>query len=94
MYVMYNNRMKEPLPLQVSMAEFRDNLAAYLDLVERGGTVTITRHGKPSAELKAIGDGEAIDEAIDIAGLETFRTSLNVRVEESPILKARQDERY
>ena len=87
---MYNNLVEKSLPLQVSMAEFRDNLAAYLDLVERGGTVTITRHGKPRAELKAVRDVEAMD----IEGLEAFRASLAVRVEESVIVKARQDERY
>ncbi len=82
--------MRKSLPLQVGMAEFRDNLSAYLDLVEGGKTVTITRHGKPSAELRTAENAEAID----IEGLEAFRASLGVQSGESVIVKARQDERY
>lgn len=82
--------MSESLPLQISMSEFRDNLAAYLDLVERGKTVTITRHGKPSAELRAT---EPV-EPIDIGELEAFRTSLGVQTKESVVVRLRQGERY
>ena len=33
------------------LSEFRANAAAMIDLVERGETVRILRHGKPVAEL-------------------------------------------
>lgn len=35
----------------LSLSEFRANAAATLDLVERGESVRILRHGKPVAEL-------------------------------------------
>ncbi len=35
----------------VPLSEFRANASAMLDLVERGETVRILRHGKPVAEL-------------------------------------------
>ena len=72
------------------MSELRDNLAAYLDLVEHGKTVTITRHGKPSAELKSAENAEPID----VERLEAFRTSLGVEVETNLIVEARRGERY
>ena len=89
LYIMYTSLMNK-LPLQVSMTEFRDNLVAYLDLVARGKTVTITRRGKPSAELKTV---EAAP-AVDVAELEAFRASLGVRVEEGIVVRARREERY
>lgn len=36
------------------LSEFRANASAMLDLVERGETVRILRHGKPVAELVPI----------------------------------------
>lgn len=35
----------------VPLSEFRANASAMLDLVEKGETVRILRHGKPVAEL-------------------------------------------
>ena len=35
----------------LAMSEFRANTAAMIDLVERGETVRILRHGKPVADL-------------------------------------------
>ncbi|MDO9403699.1 MAG: type II toxin-antitoxin system prevent-host-death family antitoxin [Polaromonas sp.] len=35
----------------VPLSEFRANTAAMIDLVERGETVRILRHGKPVAQL-------------------------------------------
>jgi antitoxin (DNA-binding transcriptional repressor) of toxin-antitoxin stability system len=37
----------------VSVAEAKDKLAALLSAAEAGETITITRHGKPVAELRA-----------------------------------------
>ena len=38
-------------PLSVPLSEFRANASALIDLVEKGETVRILRHGKPVAEL-------------------------------------------
>ena len=38
-------------PISVPLSEFRANASAMIDLVERGETVRILRHGKPVAEL-------------------------------------------
>ena len=38
-------------PLIVPLSEFRANASALIDLVEKGETVRILRHGKPVAEL-------------------------------------------
>ena len=38
-------------PLSVPLSEFRANASALIDLVEKGKTVRILRHGKPVAEL-------------------------------------------
>ncbi len=35
----------------VALSEFRANASAMIDLVEKGETVRILRHGKPVAEL-------------------------------------------
>ena len=35
----------------IPLSEFRANAAAMIDLVERGESVRILRHGKPVAEL-------------------------------------------
>ena len=35
----------------IALSEFRANASAMIDLVERGETVRIFRHGKPVAEL-------------------------------------------
>ncbi|CAN5903374.1 hypothetical protein BH24DEI2_BH24DEI2_23880 [soil metagenome] len=90
LYMLYTRVMKH-LPLEVTMSEFRDNLSAYLDAVEQGKTVRITRRGKPSAILSSV---EEAVEAIDLADLQAFRNSLDVRVGSSAIVSLRQDERY
>ena len=38
-------------PISVPLSEFRANASAMIDLVEKGETVRILRHGKPVAEL-------------------------------------------
>ena len=38
-------------PICVPLSEFRANTSAMIDLVEKGETVRILRHGKPVAEL-------------------------------------------
>ena len=38
-------------PYSVPLSEFRANASAMIDLVEKGQTVRILRHGKPVAEL-------------------------------------------
>ena len=41
----------------VPLSEFRANASAMLDLVEKGETVRILRHGKPVAELVPLQPG-------------------------------------
>jgi prevent-host-death family protein len=41
------------------LSEFRANASAMLDLVEKGETVRILRHGKPVAELVPVRSDEA-----------------------------------
>lgn len=38
-------------PISVPLSEFRAHTSAMIDLVEKGETVRILRHGKPVAEL-------------------------------------------
>ena len=38
-------------PITVPLSEFRAHTSAMIDLVEKGETVRILRHGKPVAEL-------------------------------------------
>ena len=38
-------------PISVPLSEFRANASAVIDMVEKGETVRILRHGKPVAEL-------------------------------------------
>jgi prevent-host-death family protein len=40
----------------LSLSEFRANASEMLDLVEKGETVRILRHGKPVAELVPVRD--------------------------------------
>ena len=88
---MYTTSMTKPLPTEVTMSEFREHLSSYLDAAERGQTITITRRGRPSAMLAA---AEAKGEPLDVAALRAFRESLGVRVDESVVVRAREDERY
>jgi prevent-host-death family protein len=57
----------------VGAYEAKTHLAALLDEVERGGRVTITRHGRPVAVLMPPSGlpGRTADEAV--AGLREFR---------------------
>ena len=73
------------------MSELRENLSAYLDAAENGQTITITRRGRPSATLAAAGGAP---EPLDLDALGTFRAALGVRVAESAVVSAREDERY
>jgi len=41
----------QTIPISVPLSEFRANTSAMIDLVEKGETVRILRHGKPVAEL-------------------------------------------
>ena len=42
----------------VSSSEFRSHASAVLDLVEKGETVRVLRHGKPIAEIVPFGGGQ------------------------------------
>ena len=83
--------MNKPLPTAVTASALRDNLAAYLDAAEHGATITITRRGRPSLQLAVV---EETPDALDLEDLRAFRTLLGVRVKQSGVVAARQDERY
>ena len=73
------------------MSEFRDNLSAYLDAVEKGRTVTITRRGKASAVLTGV---KQLPEPIDLDDLKAFSDALGAEGKSSVITRLRQEERY
>jgi prevent-host-death family protein len=58
---------------KVGAYDAKTHLPALLERVERGETITITKHGRPVAELRPVRDGAGltVDEAID--GLRVFR---------------------
>ena len=43
----------------IALSEFRANASAMIDLVEKGETVRILRHGKPVAELVPLKAGQS-----------------------------------
>ena len=43
----------------IALSQFRANTSAMIDLVERGETVRILRHGKPVAELVPVKAADA-----------------------------------
>jgi prevent-host-death family protein len=45
----------------VSVAEAKDRLTSLLTAAEAGETITITRHGRPVAELRPIGRQRTFD---------------------------------
>lgn len=45
----------------VSVAEAKNRLTSLLDAAEAGETITITRHGKPVAELRPPSSGPQFD---------------------------------
>ncbi len=47
----------------VSVVEAKDRLSALISAAEAGETVTITRHGRPVAELRPTGQGKVCDPA-------------------------------
>lgn len=48
---MYINVHKETPMIATAFTEFRKNTASFLDKVENGETIVITRHGRPIAEI-------------------------------------------
>ncbi len=50
---------------QVGAHDARTHLSRLLDDVERGESVTITRHGRPVAKLVPVGEKRSVQEAIE-----------------------------
>jgi prevent-host-death family protein len=48
---MYINVQKEARMISAAFTDFRKKTASFLDKVENGETVIITRHGRPIAEV-------------------------------------------
>ena len=46
---------EEESGLQVGIKELRDGLSRYLERVRRGGTITVTDHGRPIARIRPVG---------------------------------------
>ncbi len=40
-----------PAPIHISITQFRDSLATYIDLAKKGQEVVLTNHGKSVAKL-------------------------------------------
>ncbi|MEJ0071738.1 MAG: type II toxin-antitoxin system prevent-host-death family antitoxin [Pseudomonadota bacterium] len=61
---------------QIQASEAKAKLAELLDDVERGGSVIITRHGRPIARLVPETEGKQASIARAIERLKTFRRTM------------------
>ena len=59
MYIYVQNKKVRIPMLSTGFTKFRTHAASYLDRVENGETVVITRHGRPIAEIVPPGDSIA-----------------------------------
>ena len=59
---------------QVGVRELHDRLSEYLDRVQRGSDVVVTRRGRPIARLSAVESDDALD-ALVRRGLVTVLTA-------------------
>jgi prevent-host-death family protein len=50
--------------VQIGIQELRSNLSRYLADVARGGTITITRRGKPIARLEGIAQPSTLERLV------------------------------
>ena len=77
----------------VSLANAKARLSELLDRVEAGGTVCITRHGKPVARLGAVAEPR---KPIDVAMLQALTATLPpVRESDSALVRSMRDgDRY
>ncbi len=48
----------------VGVRELHDRLSEYLDRVERGSDVVVTRRGRPIARLSSVKGGDALEELV------------------------------
>lgn len=71
--------------MKVGSYEAKTRLPDLLRRVEAGETVTITRHGKPVAQIVPIGDRPEMTVAEAVARLRTFRRGRRLGI---PIRKA------
>lgn len=49
---------------QVGVRELHDRLSEYLDRVERGSDVVVTRRGRPIARLSAVESDDALEDLV------------------------------
>jgi prevent-host-death family protein len=77
----------------VALAEAKAQLSALVDAVEAGESVTITRHGKPVAQLTAI---EKPKKPLDLEALKAFTDSMPYQTEGAGdfIRRMRDEDRY
>ena len=76
--------------MEISYSEARRSLAALLERAARGERITITRHGKPVAELGPT----AARPTLDLGNLRAVRESVSALQTENGALLAREQERY
>lgn len=82
--LLYNERMK------VTYSEARRSLAELLERAARGERITITRHGKPMADLGPT----AVRPRLDLSELKALRRKVSKVPLANGVLLAREQERY
>ena len=73
----------------VSIAELRAEISRYLDRVEHGEEITITRRGKAIAKLTP-----SVKPPIDLSDMDDLDEELGLYDETNAVVEAREDYRY
>lgn len=76
--------------MEISYSEARRSLAELLERAARGERITITRHGKPVAELGPT----TARPTLDLGNLRAVRESVSALQTENGVLLAREQERF
>lgn len=76
--------------MEITYSQARRSLASLLERAALGERITITRHGKPVAELGPA----ATRPRLDLARLRAIRAKVSESKTENGVLLAREQERY
>jgi|FLYL01.1.fsa_nt_gi prevent-host-death family protein len=76
--------------MKVTYSEARRSLAELLERAARGERITITRHGKPVADLGPT----AVRSRLDLTKLKALRRKVSEMPLENGVLLVREQERY
>ena len=82
---MYINVQKEAQMISTAFTDFRKKTASFLDKVENGETVVVTRHGRPIAEI--------VPPSSNVLGRSWKRPALRMKLKGISISKAVMEER-